>query len=157
VPRLSREWVEFVESGVSILVGTRDEALRPEAGRGCGAAVTALGARILVLVPELTSARTCENAAATGRVAVTFSRPFDHRALQAKGSVIDVRAARDADRAVVDRYVASYVDQLYLVGIPRAVSRKLRCWPAMVIELEVEALFVQTPGIGAGRRLEEAK
>jgi len=151
VPRLSREWVEFVESGVSILVGTRDEALRPEAGRGCGAA------RILVLVPELTSARTCENAAATGRVAVTFSRPFDHRALQAKGSVIDVRAARDADRAVVDRYVASYVDQLYLVGIPRAVSRKLRCWPAMVIELEVEALFVQTPGIGAGRRLEEAK
>ncbi len=156
MPPLPEEWVEFVESGVSILVGTRDEALRPEASRAVGAAISPDRRRLQVFAPEATSSRTCENAAATLRVAVTFSRPFDHRSIQLKGPVVAVRPALPEERAIQERYLAAYVEQLYLVGLPRGMTRKIRYWPSMVIELEIESVFVQTPGVGAGRRLEGA-
>ena len=60
------------------------------------------------------------------------------------------------ERAIQERYLAAYVEQLYLVGLPRGMTRKIRYWPSMVIELEIESVFVQTPGVGAGRRLEGA-
>jgi hypothetical protein len=154
VPPLPEDWVEFVESGVSILVGTRDEALRPEASRALGATVSADRTRISIFAPEATSSRTCENAAATLRVAVTFSRPIDHRALQVKGPVLAVRSARPDERVIQERYVAAYVEQLYLVGLPRGLTRRVCYWPSMVVELGIEQLFMQTPGVGAGRRLE---
>ena len=147
---ISDEVASFLESGVSILVGTRDDRLVPEAVRGCGAAVCAGGTELLVLVPEATGAATVANLAANGRIAVTFSRPTDHRSLQIKGRVLERRAAGDGERAIADRYRCGFAQELALVGVPPRMTIRMAMWPAHAVRLAIAGVFVQTPGPGAG-------
>lgn len=151
---IPEDLVEFVESGVAILVGTRDAALRPDAIRGFGLAVHPGRTRVTVFLGAGTATRARANAEANGSIAVCLSRPIDNFTLQLKGHAVEVRAAEDAERAVVDRYGASYLEQLFLVGIPRTLARRIRMWPALAITFDVSDIFVQTPGPGAGQRLE---
>ncbi len=147
---ISDEIASFLESGISILIGTRDERLVPEAVRGCGARVDANGTELLVLLPVATGAATAANLAANGRIAITFSRPTDHRSLQIKGRVLELRAAGDAERAIVDRYRCSFAQELALVGVPPRMTFRLAMWPAHAVRLAIEGVYVQTPGPGAG-------
>jgi hypothetical protein len=77
--------MDLVESGVSILVGTRDEQLRPVSVRGVGARVSSDRRSVTVYLPEATSQKPVENLRANGEIAVAFSRPFDNLAVQIKG------------------------------------------------------------------------
>jgi hypothetical protein len=151
---LPGDLVEFFESGVSILVGTRDAGLRPSCARAMGAAVHESKRTVTIHLPEAVSARTVENLRDNGRIAVTFSRPLTHYSIQIKGTCTGVRPSGDDDRAVQQRYRAAYFEQLHAVGLPRAVSGRIVFWPSIAIDLEVHGIFVQTPGPTAGRRLE---
>jgi hypothetical protein len=153
VPALTGEVVDFIESGVSILVGTRDARLRPACSRAMGAKVDAAHDRVTIHLPQSSSARTLANLRDNAQIAVTFSRPLTHRSLQLKGVCTEVRAGTEADRSAQEQYRAAYVEQLQLVGVPRALSTRLSFWPSVAVEITVRDLFVQTPGPGAGRRL----
>lgn len=144
---------DFLESGVSILIGTADARLAPEATRGIGAKVAPGGKRVTVYVPDAPSQRTFANLRATGAIAVTFSRPSDHVTLQLKGKAIDLRPADDDERDFVERYRALLADELAYVGVPRRLSRRFVFWPCHRIDVAVDAMFVQTPGPGAGAPL----
>jgi hypothetical protein len=150
---LPEELVDFVESGVSILVATRDAAMRPDATRGCGARVSEDRAQISVLLAERWSARALANVEETGLVAVGFSRLFDNRTIQIKGGGATVRPGAEVDQALAERYLAAYIDQLYGAGMPRSLTKRLHFWPARVVTFDAEALFQQTPGPGAGEPL----
>ena len=65
-------------------------------------------------------------------------------------------ATTAADAELQQRYLAAFVDQLYMVGVPRALGRRMRTAPSVAVTFEVEEVFAQTPGPGAGRRLEAA-
>jgi len=153
VVALPAELVEFVESGVSILVGTRDARLRPEALRACGAIVAPDRRSITILMNELTSQRTVANLRAGSPLAVTFSRPIDYRTVQIKGPCRDVRAADAREGDAARKYLAQFCEQLYLVSISRAFTARLRVSPTLATVLEIHELFEQTPGPGAGRKL----
>ncbi|MGZ3418640.1 MAG: pyridoxamine 5'-phosphate oxidase family protein [Polyangiales bacterium] len=155
--RLPEELVDFVEGGVSLLVGTRDESLLPEAVRAVGATVSTDRTRVTLLFNEAVSARTLANIEAGSAVAVTFSRPIDHRTVQLKGPVASVRAGTDADRVVAERYLSAFTEALYLVGMSRALVRRVRVWPAVAVEVAIAELFQQTPGPTAGERLARAR
>ncbi|HSD86931.1 MAG TPA: hypothetical protein VLB44_05430, partial [Kofleriaceae bacterium] len=58
---LPGDLVEFIESGVSMLVGTRDPQLGPECMRGGGATVARDRRSITLLLNERTGTRTIEN------------------------------------------------------------------------------------------------
>lgn len=152
---LSRDLIEFLESGVSVLVGTRDAKLRPEALRAYGVVVAPDRSRLTVYVPDALAARTLANIADNHSLAITFSRPIDHRTLQVKGAVRATRASGPEDRAIQERYLAAFVEQLYCVHIPRALTRRLQYFPSTAVELEITDVFMQTPGPGAGRRFEQ--
>jgi hypothetical protein len=152
--QLSDELVEFIESGLSASVGTRDANLRPECLRAMGASVGSDRQSISVYLNQALAGRTLENIADNGSIAVVFSRPLDHRSLQIKGRVIGTRPANAADRALQERYLAGFVEQLYCVNFPRAVSRRIRLWPSVVVTFGADELFAQTPGPGAGARVE---
>jgi hypothetical protein len=150
---LPAELVDFVESGVSVLVGTRDVELRPEAMRAMGCMVAKDRKVLAVLLPELTGRRTIANLEAGSPIAVTFSRIVDHRTVQVKGSSVRVRLAGPAEHEATQRYLAAFTEALYFIGVSRAAARRIRVEPCVVAELEVRELFEQTPGPGAGAPL----
>ena len=152
---LPEELVDFMEGGVSVLVGTRDAALRPECLRAAGCIVSPDRATLRVLMNEATATRTVANLRAGSPIAVTFSRPVDHRTVQVKGTCRTVRPAAPDEQAVAERYLALFAEGLYVVGMSRAIVRRLRVAPTVVAEVLVRELYHQTPGPDAGRRLEE--
>jgi general stress protein 26 len=151
---ISTELASFLESGVSMQVGTRDARLLPEAVRGMGVRAERGGTRLTVFLPAATAERTLANLRDNGRIAVCFSRPEDHRTIQVKGRAVAVREADAAERALVERYRGSFAQSLLFVGVPLRVSLRAAHWPCRAVELEVEEVFQQTPGPGAGAPLE---
>ncbi len=150
---IPRDLFDFIHSGVSMLVGTRDARLCPEAMRAVGARVEADGARLTVFVPEATGARTLANALENGRVAMCCSRPADHKTIQVKGRLLEVAPTGPEERALVERYRFAFAATLAEVGLPQRVTLRLAHWPCHALRIAVESVFVQTPGPGAGEPL----
>lgn len=151
---LPAELVDFVESGVSILVGTRDADRRPEAMRASGCIAARDGSRLSLLVNAQTARRTVANLEAGSPIAITFSRPLDHRTVQIKGPCRGVHAGGPAEEHAARRYIELYSDALYTIGLSRAFVRRMRVVPCVALEVEIHELYEQTPGPAAGRRLE---
>ena len=155
MPRtISAELTTFVESGVSIQVGTRDARLFPECIRAYGARVERGRREVTVFVPDATASSTLANLADNGRIAVCFSRIADHRSMQLKGTIVSVTHATPEDRPIVDRYRGEFVQNIAVIGLPPRISLRLNAWPCRAVRFRVESVFVQTPGPGAGAPLE---
>ena len=150
---IAPEIVQFVESGISVLVGTRDAALRPEGIRAGGAVADGPSGEITLFLPVATSARTIENLRQNGRIAATFTRAIDHRAIQLKGQVVEIRSAVEPERERIDRYLEALSLDWGFVGVPRKATRAMNCWPAYAVRFRVESTFEQTPGPEAGQRI----
>ena len=150
---ISRDLADFLESGISILIGTRDARLFPHCARGLGARVEKGGTELTVFLPDATCAPAVQNLRDNGRLAVCFSRPEDHRSIQVKGKVVELRAADDADRAVIDRYRRNLSECLGFVGVPKRTTFRISHWPAHAARVRIESVFLQTPGPGAGEPL----
>lgn len=147
---LTEELVDFVESGVSILLGTRDANLRPFGVRAMGASVSQDRRRITIYVPAAVAERPLINLRENGATAVTFVRPSDYQGLQFKGKFVGDRPSTDADRHVQERYRAALAEQLFVCGIARSTAKRYAYWPSVAIEFEPDSLFKQTPGPNAG-------
>jgi len=150
---IGSELQQFLESGVSVLAGTRDRILVPEAIRGFGLRVEAQGRELAVFVPRVWGARTLANLRDNGRIAVAAARPADHRSVQVKGALVEVRDGDATDRAAIERYRELLVRDFGAIGYPPRVLHRLNVWPCDVVRLRVEALFEQTPGPRAGEPL----
>lgn len=153
-PRLPPELVEFLESGVSIVVGTRDAHNRPAVQRVVGVRVGDDLRSFILYVPDATGERTIANARATQRIAATFCRPVDYRSLQLKGRVTEVRPTREDERENVERYIHGFGGQVEVVGLPRSLTRRLTYWPNTAVVVAIDDVFIQTPGPAAGNRFE---
>jgi hypothetical protein len=150
---ITPELAAFLESGVSVLVGTRDARLVSECQRALGARVEPDGRHLVVFVPCAVGERIVADARATGRIAVCFARVEDHQSIQLKGSVDGIREADESERAGIERYRHAFADVLAVIGMPRALTLRIAHWPCWAIRVRVDASFVQTPGPGAGRAL----
>ena len=150
---ISSELSRFVESGVSVLVGTRDASLFPESVRALGALAPAGGEEVTVFVPRATAAATVANLGDNGRVSVCFTRIQDHRSLQPKGGLVELRDARADERPAVERYRLQLAENLGWIGLPRRLSLRIASWPCHAVRFRVESVFDQTPGPGAGEAL----
>lgn len=150
---ISEELAEFIQSGVSIQIGTRDARLVPDCVRLVGARVEPGRTEVTVFVPRATGSTSIANLRENGRIAVCFSRPADHRSIQLKGRIVGLDEAGPADRAVVDRYRAALVEVLGVLGLPPRTLLRMNHWPCAAARFEVESVYVQTPGPGAGDRL----
>ncbi len=98
-----------------------------------------------------------DNLRENGRIAVCFSRPSDHRSFQLKGRVLETRPCTEADRPHLDRYARLAGQTFTAIGIPARVLRRLAVLPCRAVRFRVEAVFVQTPGPGAGQPLGPAE
>ena len=154
---MDADLANFMESAVMIIVGTCDDALRPQIGRAAGAIADRATGGVDLIVSNWQWPETIANVRRNGRLAVTFARPSDYVSYQVKGraSVVPASAAHRADAA---RYCEAMTATLVgngldaRVTIPWLVDRE-----PTVLRLAVEMIFVQTPGDKAGQRLEPAR
>jgi len=153
---IDAELASFLESAVMIIVGTCDDALRPQIGRAAGAAVDRAAGGVDLIVSNWQWPETIANVRRNGRLAVTFARPSDYVSYQVKGRAAVIPAS-SAHRACAARYVEAMTATLVGNGVqawiiaPWLVDRE----PA-VLRLAPETVFVQTPGGKAGQRLERS-
>ena len=152
---IPESFLPLMTSGVSLLLGSRDAALRPATQRLAGALISPDRKLVTVYVPVATGERTLANLRAVPRAAVTFSRVIDCRSVQIKGPVLAIRPARDDERGELERYLPLFFRALEEVGMPYAVTSRLTTWPCTAVEVGVEEFFDQTPGPTAGRALDE--
>ena len=73
-----------MESGVSLLIGTRSAELRPTGRRAFGAKIDAANSSATVFLPAFGAEIALANLKDNGQIAATFARSMDHRALQIK-------------------------------------------------------------------------
>ena len=143
----------FLEEGVGIHIGTRNDALQPNGARAIAVKVEEDGGHFVVYVARVAAARLLPDLEANGQAAVGFGRPIDDRACQVKGTFTGVRDATDAERAMVLAQWDGFLGSLEKIGIPRVATKTWITWPAVAIRIRVNALFNQTPGPGAGAPL----
>jgi hypothetical protein len=149
---ISPELAEFLQSGIGVLVGSRDARMLPEVARAFGARVETGGRELTLFLPVATAERTLVNARENGRLAVCFSA-IDHRSYQVKGRLKGVRDANENDRRSIERYRAALAQMYGTVGMPPRLTYRISHWPAHAVRMEVESIFIQTPGPGAGGAL----
>jgi hypothetical protein len=138
------------KEGRSLTVATADGAHVPAICRAVGLQVDKGGQAVTVYLPVATAAETVANLATNGRIAIVSSDVLDHRTLQIKGRSRAVRVAGEEERAAVTRWLEAFAEVIYGIGMPRAVMMSLSHWPAFAVEVEVDAVFDQTPGPRAG-------
>ena len=91
-----------------------------------------------------------------GPIAMTVSRPQDHRSIQIKAPAARIAAVRSDDLPEVARQTAGMRAQLIGCAFDPALAAAYVSYePGEVIALELkpERIFVQTPGPGAGSEL----
>lgn len=148
------ELAAFLESGVSVVVATCDAELRPGCACAAGLRVHDGARRMTILLPSGPAAASVEHLRAHATIAVTASRPIDLRTVQVKGRVVRVAAASDEERPLALAYREALATALERVGHDRSLTRRLAVWPCVSVELEIDAVFEQTPGPRAGAPLE---
>lgn len=151
--RISDELAGFLESGLAIVVATRDGALQPDGAAACAARVHDGGARLTVWLHADAAAEMLRNLREHPGIALDFDLPTSHRACQVKGICLGSRAAREDERPEVERQLDAFAADLERLGIPRAAFAGWKTWPCTALEIRVTELFEQTPGPGAGEPL----
>lgn len=151
--RISTELASFLESGLSIVMATRDDDLRPDGALAWAARVHESGTHVTVYLHEQAAREMLRNLEKHPMIALDFDRPTSHRACQVKGTYRSVRPARDDEREFVLNQVDAFAADLEGVGIPREMEVGWQAWPCLAFEIEVAQLFEQTPGPGAGAPL----
>ena len=148
---MTAELVDYMESGVSLLVGSRDALLRPASARGFGIEIDALGCTATVFLPAAGADLTLSNLRDNGQIALTFSRGLDHRSLQVKGLVLSIRETDERQQRLQARYFELFYEGLVFIGQQHKVLRRVRYSPSYAVQFQIASMFDQTPGPGAGR------
>lgn len=154
--RIDDEMKAFLESGPSVIVGTRDVGLAPEITRAWGPRVSEDRRSVSVCVPLATSAKTLDNLADNGRIALACALPTTVKSVQLKGTCIETTEPDAADLAAVEEHHEVFAARNEGIGVPRHMvetlwRRELETSPVLVkIRFVPEQAFDQTPGPDAG-------
>jgi len=143
----------FLEQGVGIHIGTRNDQLHPNGARAVAAKVDGGGTHLVVYVAEIAAARLRVDLESNGQAAIVFGRPEDERSCQVKGVFVDIRPAADSERPLMQKQWDGFLGQLEMIGIPRVSASNWITWPAVAIRLKVTTIFEQTPGPQAGAQI----
>jgi hypothetical protein len=154
---IDAESAALLQAEVSLYVATVDESGAPNAERAFALQVLDGGTRVRVSVPADNHVLQA-NLAATGVVAITGNEIVHNTAVQIKGRVAGPAGPETAaDRARREQHVAAFVTVVHdsLGTSPDVIDRRMPR-EFVVFEVTVEAVYDQTPGPSAGRRLAPA-
>jgi hypothetical protein len=145
----------FLQGGVSPTLGVRGCNGRPLVGPGAACRVSRDGL-VRVLVPRNPNLSLLAAIEGGSPVAVTFSRPRDHRSIQLKARSAVVAPILPDDGCEAARQSAVLADELIEIGYSREQADSFVAIAAddlVSVEFRPDRLFTQTPGPGAGAEL----
>ncbi len=154
------QMLALMVKGVSVIVSAAGLDLRPSLMRAMGSAVEPDGSCITVYLSRSQSVQLLQDISSTARMALVFTQPHSHRALQLKGTLRSIRAAEPADRSVLERYWASMEQELGLIGYSAQFAHAMfSCDLDDLVAVRFTPLqaFDQTPGPHAGTALSAAQ
>jgi hypothetical protein len=156
---ISTELKAFLESGVSVVVGTRDAALSPEVTRAWGLLVSKDRKTIGICVPLATSRKTLNNLTKNGQMTVCCCLPTSYRTVQLKGKCVKTADPNRTELAGVAKHREAFGRQNERLGLPLQLTEtfwrmELKGSAALVkLRFVPEQIFDQTPGPDAGSPL----
>jgi hypothetical protein len=150
--------VRFLEQHANTgVAGIRDRNLVPAGCRVSGWQVHPDGRTVSLMIPDPRSDRVIASLEDNGHIAVTLGEHQTHETYQLKGRYVRHRAVEAGDLALVDRFRERHVRSIRSEiphGIPESYVGAIAVpYPAIVVDMDVLEVYVQTPGPGAGARL----
>jgi len=145
---------DFLDRATVGLAGTRDRNRVPHVHRISGWRVEPDRRAMTCLVSDVFSRHLIDSLRDNGHFTVTIEEIGPHETYQVKGRYTGSRVCDPEDLAVHrqlrDRFgrVASAT-----FGLEERFCRAFILEPAVAVTFEIDEIFVQTPGPGAGRRL----
>lgn len=145
--------VVLLETGVSVVVGTRDATLMPECTRAWGIRVAKDRQSVTIFLTEAISRKTLQNLRKNGQIAISCTRPTDHVACQFKGRLRTIRPTNQHDQEHSKTWHREFIGELIAIGVPAPLCEAWITEPALAIDIDVTDVFHQTPGPGTGEKV----
>jgi len=147
---------DFITGGVSIIAAARDDGHETTVSRAVGCRVSDDLRRVTILLAASQSGALLADVRANGSIAVVFSEPRTHRAIQLKGTDAALAPLEADDPHRMAAYRARFAEQVSPFGHSEAFVRKiLGVAPGdlVAIAFTPSGAFLQTPGPKAGSPL----
>ncbi len=146
--------VEFLNGPLVLSVGTRNEEMRPCLSRVFGVVTDAENDTITVFLPDVTGEPTLDNLNRNGRAALTACEGISHETYQFKGRTIGSRPSNEKETALQDDYKSKMISHYNKKGVPEVFFGGFVYHPSTAVTFQVEEIFIQTPGPGAGDKID---
>ena len=154
--RIPGRVLRFLEQYANVaFAGTRSRELVPYGHRVSGWVVGDGGQTLVALIPASSTSHLLESLQDNGELALTVEEFPSHETYQFKGRYLRHRGVEPGDAAVVDRIRERFVKGIRHVysDAPQRLFDAYIQNATIAVEFEVQEIFVQTPGPGAGQRL----
>ena len=152
-------YLALLAGPVAISIASRDASLHPSVAHAYGCRVTGDGTRIRLFVLKNEARQLLIDVMENGEVATVYSDVRSFRSLQIKGSdaMVEVFDAEDAAAQVLHHRTTA--DELVALGYAAPLAHGYFSVPRnaefATIAFTPQDIFQQTPGPGAGNRLEK--
>ena len=153
---LGPEQLELIARRVSILVASRDASHRAHIARSVGCRVGESARRLTIFLTASTSQSVLADLRANALIAVVFTEPTTHRAMQIKGADALVSPIEPGDEQVVGAYLDRFIAEIGQIGFPSNIAHTiLGHAPSdlVAVSFTPQAVFDQTPGPNAGAQV----
>jgi hypothetical protein len=146
----------FLESGCGLIVGTVAADGAPHAARGWGMDVLDVGPPVrLRLLLDADDERCIAHVVDGGAIAVTATHITTLRSIQLKGRALGPEVLTPADVERADRYVEAFFAAVHAAdSVPWERFERFMPDGYVVCTFEAHERYDQTPGPGAGARVE---
>ena len=151
---ISANLVEFLNGPVVLLVGTRDENMRPSAAYAFGCVTDAENETITFFLPDNEGEAVLRDLKQNGKVALTVTEGISHLTYQFKGTRIEARPVSENEKALQDAYREKVIAHYLQKGVPEGYFGWIVYDPSTAVTFRVEETFDQTPGPAAGGKLD---
>jgi hypothetical protein len=144
--------VAFLEGVPAQYVSAADAANKPAVGRAWGLRIE--GARIVRALVGADSSMV-QNLETATRVALAVCDVASYRSIQVKGNILAIEPATAADHDVYTAYQRDFTAALRHADRTTPMDK---VWPGSIVAvtIDVDVVFDQTPGSGAGRAVSRA-
>ena len=149
--------IRFLEERANIgVAGTRDASLVPRGHRVSAWRVGAGGATFTAFLPDASTPHLLDTLLDNGRLAVTLEAVGTHETYQLKGRYRSHRAVEPSDidlvRRMRERFVKAVRTLYSQAGVAELFGASIPT-PSLAVEINVDEVFLQTPGPGAGTKV----
>lgn len=147
------DFKKLTETGVGLAVASRNRQLIPDLDDLAGLRLNPDGKTLVCFINSVDSPTALANLRSCPNIAISMSRPTDYFAAQIKGQVTKIRKMTSEEELASQNWSDLYRQELVLISVPPETVSSLTMRADTALEVTIEDLFVQTPGIHAGTRI----